>query len=257
MTDSPLILDDEVDVVLDTAPTAAPMKTDAILDKLMARISKPEAVSSTLKVMVYSEPGVGKTTFLGTSPNCLVIDVERGARTLQGTDTDVLEYVSIEQIDKLVDYLLINDPAFAKYDTIAFDSISEMQRRLLDQQLANVSKTTGAPVYKAGWDEWGVNTQILRAMVSRFRDIPKNLIMTAHAKADKEESTGIMQMRPDLTPRLASTIAGMFDIVGYMKVNSKGERVMQVQPSKTVVAKTRISGLPKEITNPTWDSINK
>jgi phage nucleotide-binding protein len=221
----------------------------------MARIAKPEVTSTNLKVLVYSEPGVGKTTFLGTSPNCLVIDVERGARTLMGTSVDVMEYVSIEQIDKMVDYLLNDDPAFAKYDTIAFDSISEMQRRLLDQQLAMSSKKVGAPVYKAGWDEWGVNTQILRAMVSRFRDIPKNLVMTAHAKADKEESTGIMQMRPDLTPRLASTIAGMFDVVGYMKINSKGERIMQVQPSKTVVAKSRIVGLPKEIVNPTWSTL--
>lgn len=252
MTDTPIILDDEPLMVAADEPES-PM--DAILSKLMSRISKPEVLSSNLKVLIYSEPGVGKTTFAGTSPNCLLIDVERGARTLQGTSVDVMEYVSIEQIDKLVDYLLADSPALAKYDTIAFDSISEMQRRLLDQQLGQASKKAGAPVYKAGWDEWGVNTQILRAMVSRFRDIPKNLIMTAHAKADKEESTGIMQMRPDLTPRLASTIAGMFDVVGYMKVNSKGERIMQVQPSKTVVAKSRIVELPKEIVNPTWSSL--
>jgi hypothetical protein len=66
-----------------------------------------------------------------------------------------------------------------------------------------------------------------------------------------------MAWRPDLTPKLAATVAGLFDIVGYLRINSKGERILQVQPSKTVLAKTRVDGLPKEIINPTWDSINK
>lgn len=234
-----------------------PVKSDPVLDRIMARISKPETASSTLKVLIYGEPGVGKTTFAASSPMPLIIDVERGSRVLAGRDVAVMEYVSIEQIDKLMDYLLASDKSFDNYSTIVFDSISEMQRRLLDQQLATVSKSAGAPVYKADWDLWGANTQILRAMVSRFRDIQKNLVMIAHAKADKEEATGIMQMRPDLTPRLASTITAMFDVVGYLKINSKGERILQVQPSKTVVAKSRVTTLPKEILNPTWDSINK
>lgn len=230
---------------------------DVVLDRIMSRITKPETSAPYLKVLIYGEPGVGKTTFAASAPYPLLIDVERGSRVLVGSNADILPFVSIEQIDKLVDYLLSGNAAFDKYDTIAFDSISELQRRLLDQQLGVASKKLGSPVYKADWDLWGVNTQILREMVSRFRDIPKNLIMTAHAKVDKEESSGILQMRPDLTPRLASTITAMFDIVAYMKINSKGDRVIQVHPSKTVVAKTRVTTLPKEIINPTWDSLNK
>ena len=249
MTETPIILDDE--------PTAAPVATDEILAKLMSRISKPEVLSSNLKVMVYGEPGVGKTTFASTAPNCLFIDVERGSRVLVSSGVDVLEYVSIEQIEKFIDYLVRDDPAFAKYDTIAFDSLSEMQRRLLDQQLDRSSKTIGAPVYKAEWGHYGENTQRLRALMSRFRDIPKNLIVTAQAKQDKDESTGIMLMRPDLTPKLSATVTAMFDVVGYLRINAKGERIMQVQPSKTVVAKSRVTTLQKEIINPTWDTINK
>lgn len=254
MTDTPIILDDEPLMVAADEPES-PM--DAILSKLMSRISKPEVLSSNLKVLIYGEPGVGKTTFVGTSPNCLVIDVERGTKTLVGSSADVMEYVSIEQIEATVQYLINDDPAFAKYDTIAFDSFSEMQRRLLDQQLERSSKTIGAPVYKAEWGHYGENTQRLRALMSRFRDIPKNLIVTAQAKQDKDESSGIMLTRPDLTPKLSATVTAMFDVVGYLKINSKGERILQVQPSKTVVAKSRVTTLPKEIINPTWDTINK
>jgi hypothetical protein len=92
--------------------------------------------------------------------------------------------------------------------------------------------------------------------MSAFRDIDKNLIVTAQAKQDKDDTTGIIGWRPDLTPKLAATVAGLFDVVGYLRINSQGDRVLQVQPSKTVLAKTRIV-LPKEIMNPTWDAIDK
>jgi len=234
-----------------------PISTDTILDKIMSRIAKPELTSTKLKVMIYGEPGVGKTTFASSSPNPLIIDVERGSRTLVGKENvDVLEYVSIEQVEATIKYLKDDSPAFKDYDTIVFDSLSEMQRRLLDQQLGKASKALGSQLYKADWDIWGENTQRLRSLMSAFRDIDKNLIVTAQAKQDQDATTNIMSWRPDLTPKLAATVAGLFDVVGYLRIDSKGERILQVQPSKTVLAKTRVS-LPKEIANPVWDSINK
>lgn len=243
-------------VLADPVEAIPPKDLDPILTKIMSRISKPEQTATYLKVMLYSEPGVGKTTLAATAPNPLIIDVERGTRVLQNKDVDVLEYVSIEQVEKVIDYAVKGDPAFAKYDTFVFDSLSEMQRRILDQQLNKASKAIGTPVYKADWEMWGQNTQRLRTLMSRFRDINKHIIVTAQAKQDKDEASGIMMWRPDLTPRLASTVTGLFDIVGYYRIDSKGERILQVQPTKTIVAKTRVT-LPKEITNPTWDTLNK
>jgi phage nucleotide-binding protein len=206
--------------------------------------------------MIYGEPGVGKTTLAAGAPSPFIIDVERGSKTLRNRDVDVLEFVSVEQVEATINYLKVGNDAFDKYETIVFDSLSEMQRRLLDAQLTRLSKETGVPQYKADWDIWGVNTQRLRSLMSAFRDIDKHLIVTAQAKQDKDDTTGIIGWRPDLTPKLAATVAGLFDIVGYLRINSQGERILQVQPSKTVLAKTRIV-LPKEISNPTWDSINK
>lgn len=245
--------------ILDDAPVGSPnptpVKVNPIVDALMARISKPEDVTQHLKVLIYAEPGCGKTTFCGTAPNLLLVDVERGSLVLRNTAAEVLEYVSFQQVDKFVDLLVADDPAFAKYDTIAFDSLSELQRRVLDSQLDTKSKVTGSKIYKASWDEYGPNTQMIRELMSRFRDIPnKNLIVTAQSKLDKDETSGVTFVRPDLTPKVFATVTALFDIVMYLKIDSKGNRVGQVQPSKTVVAKSRITTLPKEIMNPTWAS---
>jgi phage nucleotide-binding protein len=248
-TTNPVVLSDE-----------KPKPVDAVLEKLLSRITQPEVVSNNLKVMIYGEPGTGKTTFAGSAGAVgptLIIDVERGSRTLVGQpNVDVMEYVSIEQVEATIRYLRDDDSAFAKYDTIVFDSLSEMQRRLIDAQLTAASKSVGMPVYKADWDIYNINTQRLRSLMSAFRDIPKNLIVTSQARLDKEEATGIMSWRPDLTPKLAATVAGLFDVVGYLRIDSKGQRVLQVQPSKTVLAKTR-TNLPKEIIDPSWVKINK
>lgn len=247
---------DDVPVPED-APSAKPTSTDPILSKLLARISKPEVLSQKLKAMIYGAPGVGKTHFCASAGNVLLIDIDSGARTLVGSsNVDVLEYVSIEQVEAVVEYLKRDDPAFAKYDTIAFDTITQLQMKAIDSLLKKKSNTAGVPIYKADWDIYGEVTQRLRSLMLDFRDINKNLILTAHVKEDKDPLTDLMMLRPDLTPKLAATVAGLFDIVGYMRIDAKGVRQLQVQPSKTVLAKTRVN-LPKEITSPTWASINK
>lgn len=268
MTETPVVLlDDPIDedVTLEASPLTEdaqaaltlPANNDAVLAKLMARISKPEVLSSKLKVMIYGPPGVGKTHFCATAGECLLIDVDSGSRTLVGTkNVDVLEYVSIEQVEAIVEYMRKGDPAFAKYETIAFDTLSTLQMKNLDSQLQRQSKTAGMPIYKADWDIYGEMTQRLRSLMMAFRSIDKNLIVTCHSTEKEDSVSKLMTQRLDLTPKLAATVAGLFDIIGYMRIDAKGVRQLQVQPSKTVLAKTRVR-LPSEIANPTWNAINK
>lgn len=240
--------------VVKPTPEKSDKQKASALDLIMARIAPAAVATDKLKVLIYGEPGVGKTTFAATAPNTLLIDVERGSRALLNVNNpvDVLEYRSIEQVEKAVEFLAAGNQAFDKYETIVLDSITEMQARVIDAQL----RMRGPGSYKADWDIYGENTQRLRMLVSSFRDIDRNLICTAHAKVDKDDQTGIAFVRPALTPGLAKAVAGMFDIVGYLKINGKGERVLRVQPTKTVLAKSRKS-LPEEITAPTWAKLNK
>jgi phage nucleotide-binding protein len=249
--DEAVLLEDDVEV---QAPEHAPV--DELLDRIMSRIAPAKVENNKLKVLIYGEPGVGKTTLAATSPAPLLIDVERGSRAVLNVDNpvDVLEFRSIQQVEDTIAYLVSGNPAFDKYETIILDTLTEMQARLIDQQLRALGQ--GAPIYKADWGVYGENTQRLRMLISQFRDIPKNLIATAHVKSDKDDATGIEFVRPALTPGLAKVVNGMFDIVGLLKINNKGERVLRVQPNKRVLAKTRLR-LPEEIINPTWYDLTK
>lgn len=238
-------------IVLDDAPITKPLKVDKILESIMSRIAPAEVKLPTLKVLIYGSAGVGKTTFAGTAPKPLVIDVERGSRSLLNVNNpvDVLEFRSIDQVEATVQYLKNGNPAFDKYDTIVLDSITEMQARLIDQQLREMGGG-----YKLEWSGWSENSQRIRMLINSFRDIEKNLICVAHDKLEKDDLTGLTIIKPQLTPALSKTIAGIFDIVAYLRIDSKGQRVLRLQPTKTILAKSRLS-LPEEIVNPTWNSI--
>lgn len=227
------------------------------LEAILSKIAPAHVNTPALKVLIYGDPGVGKTTFAASAPKPLLIDVERGSRAVitAGTPVDVLEFKSIEQVEATINFLKNGNSAFDKYDTIILDSITEMQARLIDQQLRAAS-LGGAPAYKPDWEIWGENTQRLRMLIGAFRDIEKNLICIAHTKTEKDDRTGIVTTKPLLTPGLAKTVVGAFDIVGYLRIDSKGERVLRLHPNKTIQAKSRLQ-LPEEVTKPKWTDLNK
>lgn len=247
------VLEEEPTATVESVKVAKPNK---ILDSVLARIAPAQVGIPNLKVLIYGDPGVGKTTFAASAPKPLLIDVERGSRSVLNVNNpvDVLEFRSIEQVEATIQFLKDGNEAFDKYETIVLDSMTEMQARLIDQQLRSLGG--GAPVYKADWGVYGENTQRLRMLISAFRDIPKNLICTAHSRPEKDDQTGLTIVKPFLTPGLAKTVTGMFDIVGYLYIDKKGERTMRLHPSKTVLAKTRLA-LPEEINSPSWANLNK
>ncbi len=90
-----------------------------------------------------------------------------------------------------------------------------------------------------------------------YRDLERNLIIVCHEKEEKDESDGILKIRPAVTPKLGDTLMGLMDIVGHLtlEIDKEGNqtRYLQVSPSRRVSAKTRIGGLASVITNPTMD----
>lgn len=229
---------------------------ERVLDRIMGEITPAGTDTDKIKVLLYSEPGVGKTTLAAGAPDPLFIDVDRGTRSIARMEPKpaVLKYRSIEQVEAIVRYAKEGNERFDQYGTFVLDTITMLQARLLDSQLR--TKGEGMPVYKAGWDEYGENTQRLHMLLLQFMDIDKNLICCAHCKSEKNDATGFTVVRPYLTPGLARTINGIFDVVAYMRINAKGERIMEMAPSKTVVAKSRLN-LPKETTKPTWASFTE
>lgn len=239
---------------------SAVAEADEVLDLLLSKITTADAAVPFLKVFIYGPPGVRKTTFLASAPETLIVDVEKGTTSLRNfpetRGTAVLPFKSVAGVEALIDKMAEGNNALDKYETLCVDSFSEMQKRDLDDIVAAAAKNDASrnPHLPIGPD-YNINTEHMRKIADRLRALDKHIIITAHVKEEKDDATGRVLVRPNLTPKLASTLNGIFDVVGYMNLDFKGDQPvwsLQVHPTTTVTAKTRIGGLPPVIVDPSF-----
>lgn len=243
--------------------TEAANEADEVLSKLMARISPVGESNKYRKVLIYGDPGTGKTVFTASAPSPLIVDVERGTSSITNhpelSNAAVLEFRSVAQLELLIAKL--GEGALPEYQTIVIDSFSELQKRDLDDILGAAAKSDASRnKYLPTGPDYNVNTEHMRRVAASLRDLNRHVIVTCHVKEEKDDSTGRLLVRPNLTPKLAGTLAGMFDVVGYMSITGQGEsavRTLQVHPTVKVTAKTRVGGLLPVIENPTFTSLFK
>lgn len=218
-----------------------------------------------LKILLYGEPGTGKTVFSAGAPSPLFVDVEHGTRSLLNhpelQHTPVLPMREWEEIEELFwEMRAGEDESLNAIETVVIDSISELQRRQMDEILKGAaSKDANRNPYLPYQQDYKLNTEVLRRMVVSFRDLEKNLIVTAHSTEQQDQNDGRVFLRPAVTPKLSQTLTGIMDVVAYMgvEVDKSGEqkRYLQVMPSRNILAKTRIGGLDPIIENPTFQHL--
>lgn len=227
----------------------------SILNKI-----QPAGDSPWIKMLIYGQPGTGKTVFSATAPNALILDAEtEGVKSLNNhpeLDAGVIpQFHSIEQLDEVME--AVRNGELDDFDTIVLDTVTEFQAKVLSGQLAKArAKDSSRNPYLAFQSDYRENTEMLRRKLNEFCDLPKHIIMTAHVVEDKDEETGALTLRPGTTPKLASSLIGLVSVQGYMTVNNttkNGEtvltRTLQTMPTRRVKAKSRIK-VPAIIENP-------
>lgn len=245
------------------APASNAAPVDAILDSLLGRITSADKAKSNLKILVYSEPGARKTSFLGTCPNNLIVDVEKGLaslRTAPNVDMSklsVLPYRSFFQIEALVEKMNMGVPQLAQFETLSIDSVSELHKKGLEEVTKReFAKGGRVSQYNAETEDHTENNEHIRRLVSSLRDLDRNIILTAHARTVQQKDKSI-KIYPDFSERLANTIAGIVDVVAFVQLrenDDKTEAVWHFESDGFITAKQRI-GLPKTLIDPTWDTI--
>lgn len=215
-------------------------------------------------MLLYGQPGAGKTVFAASAPRPLILDTERGSKSLLNhpklAGVDVLQVYTFKDLHDIFWELKDTESEFSKkYDSVIIDSISELQKVQLDELLdAAVEKNKNRSPYLPEWQEFNMNTNAMRRIVIAFRDLEKHLVITAHSIAEKDGMEGSMVYRTATTPKLATTLEGVMDIVGYMTLDKAKDgtytRNIQVHPDRRVRAKTRV-GLPPIVQNPSFNTL--
>ena len=176
-------------------------------------LKKPQQIEpkKTSAILIYGQPGIGKTTLALSAKNPVLLDFDGGiSRTnpMHRCDTDQLEN---GWSDVVADLQAIR----GNYNTLIVDNMEKLID-MIEQHL----KSNGAKLRKDGsltMQGYGQRKDIFKQFKNSVYALGMNLVIVAHQIEEKNEETGVKNIRPALG-KLGDTILGEMDVICYMSL---------------------------------------
>lgn len=209
------------------------------------------------RLMIYGEPGVGKTVFAGTSPKALILtndDAETISAAAMGSNADVWVCESYSEIDEAWEYL--RHEGHKSYDWVWVDNLTLLQDQSMDAiMLELVARNPSRNRWVPDQHEYLVNQNRLSTTVRNFKKLPMNVGFTAHVMKSEDRDGKILYL-PMLQGgkgELSQKICGLCNMVGYLAQRTKegkSKRILYIEKKGRYLAKGRYPGMQPELEDP-------
>ena len=198
------------------------------------------------KLMLYSLPGVGKSTLAAKLKNPIFLDIEGGLNYIECTRTE-----QITDLETFYTYLIeLYRAKDREYDTIVIDSVDWLVRKIVETAAGIDSNNLDATLNKSNGG-YGNGKQVLENHI-RTKLLPTlvalnkkgyGICLIAHAeRKDMMDADGIDTER--ITPKIDVNTMNVFvewvDNVFYLKKDDNGERVLLLDSDDVALAKNRL-----------------
>ena len=211
----------------------------------MGMIKKPSelSVKDTLSVLIYGQPGIGKTTFGVSAPEAVLFDYDGGVQRINGAhQVSTLQPTSWEDTNAALQEIEAEMP---EVKTIVIDTVGKM----LDYMSAYIIKTDPKMAMRDGslsLKGYGVRKTMFVNFIKQLSLMGKNVVFVAH---EREERRGEETFkRPEIGGSSANDLIKELDLVGYMYAIGK-DRVVTFDPAEYYYAKNTCN-LPAAIKLP-------
>ena len=225
-----------------------------------------------IRLLLYGEPGSGKTRFSFTAPNPFFLDTDRGMTTIQTLD-DIkpprfLPLSKSDQVYKISKDLLISirdstgpfktDPP----GTLVIDSLNLLAEMILWEVMKRPESGKGAidPVNeKSDYSHWAQLQNRLKVLTDIIRDLPCHVITTCGLRIEKDSTNDSLIGLPSIPGSTRDTIGHAFDEFFFMQPKGDGAKIKYMTYTnhfKYYAAKSR-SGRPPILENATFSDLIK
>ena len=166
---------------------------------------------TTIKMMIYGQAGMRKTTTALSAPAPLLLDFDNGVKRVNMSHLDGVDIVQITSWDD-VDAVLKED--LSPYKTIVVDTIGKMLDFIISKKCG-----TRQPQVR----DWNGINQEFQNFVRNISNLNKNVIFVAHRDTRKEGDSTVFI--PALREKSYNSIVTELDLLGYMEARNENGRV--------------------------------
>jgi hypothetical protein len=189
-----------------------------------------------LKVLIYGQCGVGKTTLGFTANKPILFNFDDGVKGIINRE----DYVEIKTWE---DVMTVKQEDLLDYDTIVIDTLGSMQEILK----VYVKKMQGGKFAQADGNlkiqGWGVLGNMMVDFFNLINSFDKELVVIAHEKIDGEADEKMIDIAAN--GLIKDKIKNVVDLTGYIKIWGN-KRIISFEPTDTNRCKNR-GGLAPQI----------
>ena len=172
------------------------------------------------KLLIWGNSGAGKTWLASGSPKPLIVLTEKNGMVSVANSNQNADYVFIENIDQLREFIdLAKSGQLSKYQTIVFDSLTELQKIIRDGILEGRSSD------QMKIQDWGKLANRTIGFVRSIRDLPFHIVCTALRSDSINEDGAVISVGPAFEGRkTGNEIMQYFSAVAALssKITDKG-----------------------------------
>ena len=164
-------------------------------------------IPSTVKMMIYGQAGMGKTTLALSAPRPLLLDFDGGVKRVNMAH---LDGVDIVQVTSWQDVQQVLQENLSAYQTIVVDTIGKMMDFIITYKCG-----TRQPQIR----DWGGINAEFSWMTRTLSSLNKNVVFVAHRDTRKEGDDTVFI--PALREKSYNSIVTELDLLGYLEMKNK------------------------------------
>jgi len=224
------------------------------------------------RIIIYSQPKMGKTTFMSQLENNLIIDLEKGSKFVTALKVEVnsltelgevgqgiikagkpYKYVTIDTVSKLEDWC-----EWEATETYMNSLVGKAFNRNPQGQILPKEKWESVLSLPNGAGYLWLRTSF-KKWIDRMATVTDHLILVAHLKDKSIERKGkeISAKELDLTGKIKSITCANADAIGYMYRTEEGELRINFIASDEVACGARVEHLKGKDIEADWKLIFK